>query len=287
MQSQSLNSRWESTVTADSTEYVTTECPNGHRVRGDAGWLHREVRCPHCQTKFRFDRPGTTAAVVTDASDPSQDSAPSQVEPRSLSDTGVLRIIDSFGKPVLPEDDGRTRHCSNCGAVYPSSISICYGCNIELDPPVDETATDAAGGAAGIRDSVEFQPVDESPFENISISAVMRPRKAIIALNVADSLVETLDRVREFPHTCYPVASETGDRFVGWVSIERILMAESNDFDLRKLARPMTVMAQSKPVSRVLPLLHRTKSSFVLIADEADRVVGMVTAKDVLLGLVK
>ncbi|QDV45078.1 Magnesium and cobalt efflux protein CorC [Stieleria neptunia] len=273
-------------MTAESNEYVTTECPNGHRVRGDVGWLHRDVRCPHCQATFRFDRPESTAAVVTEVS------GPPPVEARSLSDTGVMRIIDSFGKPVVPEDDGRTRHCSNCGAVYPSSISVCFNCNLELGPPEDDAAgraasAEPASGKTGKRASVEFQPVDESPFQDVTIGAVMRPRKAMIELKASHSMVETLDRIRQSPHSCYPVAEDSGDDLIGWVGVEQILSAESDAFDLSQLANPMAVMHRSRPVSDLLPILQRTKCSFVLVSEGTDTVVGMVTAKDVLLSLLK
>jgi CBS domain-containing protein len=261
-------------MTPEDIEYVTTECPNGHRVRGDSGWLHRSVRCPHCEAEFRFDRPESNAAVVTDVR------VPPPVENRSLSDTGVMRIIDAFGKPVVPPDDGSTRHCRHCGAVFPSDISVCYSCNLELDPPepVDRDRQQEV-------ETVEFQPVDPYPFEDVAIREVMRPRKSIVSLDVSDSRATMLQRVWETSHSVYPVCDQSLDQLIGTIDVKQIVFAEDEDFDVHAIVNPAETIPDSMSARELLAKFDQSQSSFALVVDESGTIIGMVTEKDMMLKL--
>lgn len=256
-------------------EYLTTECPNGHRVRGDLGWLNREVRCPHCDTAFTFRRPGGTAAEVV-----AIDGTRIQDRP-SVSDTGVMRILGNIPNPA-EHDDGTVRHCSNCGATYPGYVPTCYNCNLELGPPVKE----GQDTASEVRD-IDFRQITPFPFEDVAVRKVMRPRKEIIFLEVNATHSKMLDDARNTRHTRYPVCDHSLDRLAGLVHIEDLVLADGAAFDVHKILKPLTLISDATPVSEVLQSFQKGGEPMAMVVDEYETIVGMVTAKDVMLKMVK
>lgn len=256
------------------SEYLTTECPNGHRVRGDVGWLNRNVRCPHCDVEFAFRRPGGTAAEVV-APDGSKMSTPP-----SVSDTGVMRILGDFTSEAAC-DDGKTRHCPKCGETFPSFVPTCYNCNVELSAPAEP------GDALEEPKSIEFQAVNPFPFQDVEIKKVMHPRKDIDYLDVNMSFDKILNLARTTAHTRYPVCDGSLEQLIGLVHIEDILLANENDFAIKKVIRPLTLLADTMPVSEALQLLQQGGEPLGLVVDEYETVVGMVTVKDLILRMVR
>lgn len=261
-------------MTNPSTEFLTTECPNGHRVRGDVGWLHREVACPLCHAEFIFSRPTEAAAEVKTVA------TPPPVEQRSLSDTGVMRIIDAFGKPVLPTGDGRTRQCKQCGAEFPSDIGVCYGCNVELEPAEPDLPFSPKD-----ENEIDFQPLDSFPFVDVAIRKVMRPRREIVILDATDDHGAVMKRVQDSKHGYYPVCNGSLDDCIGGVSLEQVVFVSPTNFSLRQLVSEIPMYLESELASEVLGKMASSKLSFGLIVDEYDTVIGMVAMKDITIKL--
>ena len=258
-------------------EYITTECPKGHRVRGDVGWLERDVCCPHCQTDFRFKRPkGTAVEVVA----PVGSKLP---ENPKVSDTSVMKILGDFSDTEV-KDDGTTRQCAECGATYPGYVDRCYNCNVTLRMPVKEPV-----GLTGATppESIDFKPINPFPFDNVAVRKVMRPRKEIEFLEVDDSLSELLQEIRKTRRTRYVVCDRSLDTIVGLVHIEDIVLADESHFDIRKIVRPLDNILESTRISDTLLHLQKIGEPIALIVDEFETVIGMVTVKDVMLKLFK
>ncbi|QDT12148.1 CBS domain-containing protein [Planctomycetes bacterium K23_9] len=261
-------------------EYITSECPNGHRVRGDIGWLNREVCCPHCKTEFTFKRPDGTAVEVI---------APdgSKLKKRSnVSDTSVMKILGDFADAAT-KDDGTTRHCRECGATYPSYVVNCYNCNVPLGKLGGDTEDAADGSQETAAEHIDFQPISPFPFEDVTVRNVMRPRKEIQFLDVGDSLAELLQEARKTRHTRYVVCDCSLDKVAGLVHIEDIVLADENTFDIKDVLRPIELILESTPVSETLLRLQKAGEPIALIVDEFDTVIGMTTVKDVMLKLLK
>jgi CBS domain-containing protein len=274
-----------------ATEFVTTECPNGHRVRGDVGWLDREVQCPHCHTAFKFTRPQNSAAQVValggaDTNVPQQRAADTLSEAerveRLVSDTGVMRILSDYLPPAV-SSDGSTRRCSHCGATYPGDVTTCYSCNIELGPPEDNRAGDEENPAG----SIDFQAVAEFPYQDVAVRKVMRPRKEIIHLDIHQPLAEMLKRIRITMHSRYPLCDQSLDELVGIVHIKDLLNADEHQFDVRSVTKPPDLILDSTPVSEVVEHFANDQDPFAVVVDEYETIIGMVTPKDVLLKLEK
>lgn len=261
-------------MTGPSIEYVTTECPSGHRVRGDIGWLNRNVRCPHCNAEFTFQRPEGQAAEVV-ALDGLRFG-----RRQSVSDTGVMRILGDF-VGAAAKDDGTKRQCSECGAIYPNYVSSCYSCNAPLSPLVRTSASEEE------KEGIDFQAINAFPFQDVEVRTVMRQVKEIEVLDANDKLESILDRVRKSLHTRYPVCDAGLDSVLGVVHIEDIVLADADDFEIQSIIRPLEVIPANAMVSETLQKLQDSGEPIALVCDDAKTVIGMVTIKDVMLKIAK
>lgn len=262
-------------------ESVTTECPNGHRVRGDLGWLNREVRCPHCQAEFLFARPESQPAKVVAIETTNEDGQVANQPQRSAdwaSETGVMRILGDYVPPQATEGDAR--RCSGCGATFPAGVSFCDQCSIELSPvPTDEADENA--------EPVDFREVDKVAFEDVIVRRVIRPRREVVFLDINDSLEQMQKQVRETMHSRYPVCDRSLDRILGVIHIKDILVAEKSDLDIRSYLESPNEIPDTTPVSKVLQHFRNDGVPMAFVVDEYENIIGLVTLKDVLSKLVQ
>jgi CBS domain containing-hemolysin-like protein len=112
---------------------------------------------------------------------------------------------------------------------------------------------------------------------------IMLPREEIIALSTAEPWAENASRLRESPHTRFPLVGERLDDFRGTVYAPALLreLEGSGDGtpDLEALATsPMTVPADL-PVSDLIDRFQDENEELALVVD-GDEVVGLVTATD-------
>lgn len=251
-------------------EYFTSECPNGHRIRGDVGWLDRRVKCPRCNTAFVFRRADDAGLAVGPGG--------SRVADETIvSDSSVMQILGDLTAPAL-QDDGTIRHCTNCGATYPSYVQSCYNCNLELTDPVDSTQESEQASEV-----IDFQAVNPFPFTDVSVRKVMRPRKDIEFLELSSSFTKILNWARSTAHTRYPVCDGNLEKVVGLVHVEDIVLANEGDFSIKKVVRPIDLFPESLPVSEALHRLQKSGEPIALVVDEYQTVIGMVTVKDIML----
>ncbi len=266
-------------------ESITTECPNGHRVRGDIGWLNRDVCCPRCQAEFTFKRPNTAAVEVISPKQAKAGDAKTTPSTR-VNDSSVMKILGDFANAAM-QDDGTQRHCSGCGATFPSYFENCINCNIPLDQVNNEASGATENSSSSPADKIDFEPINPFPFDDVIVRKVMRPRKEIEFLEVDSPLDKLLVQVRKTRFTRYVVCEKSLDDALGLVHIEDIVLADENSFHVRKILRPMDLIPESTRVSETLMRLQKKGEPIALIIDEFDTVLGMVTVKDIMLKLLK
>ena len=266
-------------MTETPTQFVTTECPRGHRVRGDLGWLNRTVSCPHCHAEFVFTRPESHPAQVVavpasaersqiQGGDPNE-----QDENLSPSDRQVLSVLGEY-TPPKSEAEAKPRRCKNCGASVPVGSSVCYSCNMAFDAEIGATQ----------EEPIDFVEVDKVAFQDVRVRRVVRPRRDIVFLDINDSLEEMQAKVRETMHSRYPVCNHSLDSILGVVHIKDILVADTGD--IRSLLVTPERIPDSTPVSEVLQHFQVDDVPMAFVVDEYETVIGMVTMKDVLSKLV-
>ena len=145
------------------------------------------------------------------------------------------------------------------------------------------------GGALQQGDADLIDAVFE--FSEKNAREVMTPRMEIIALEVDAPLVEVLKIVEETGFSRYPVYEESIDNITGLVLIKdflRILVPAASgdglkeDFNLRKLLRPIHVIPGSREVEDVLADFKRLKEHMAVVLDEYGGTAGVVTMEDLL-----
>lgn len=128
---------------------ISVSCPSGHRLRGGSELVGKQVRCPKCSTAFVF-APTASASETTRPHDsrsvtdtgvmrilgdmPKPVDAPKQASPkiRSMTDTGVMRILgDESDLPSKPEQKAASplRPCKRCGIAIQDSLAVCPHCS--------------------------------------------------------------------------------------------------------------------------------------------------------------
>ncbi|TWT98450.1 hypothetical protein [Stieleria varia] len=89
-------------------EKLTCDCPNGHKLRGPAQLIGKQIACPKCKSKFIFG----------------------ETYKQQVSDTAVVRIL---GTPppshTAPSETELMRPCTRCGVSVSASASVCSHCD--------------------------------------------------------------------------------------------------------------------------------------------------------------
>ncbi|MGB7324606.1 MAG: CBS domain-containing protein [Rubripirellula sp.] len=283
----------------NTTKFVTSECPSGHRVRGDFGWLNRRVRCPHCHAEFVFKRPGSQAAnvvAVQSAAESAAESDGAETDPKRSnrngspskeatqlgdweSETGVMRILGDY----VPPPPAESRRCGECGTTYPAGVTTCENCSCELLPAKSEAGSKSKRESTDENQTpIDFREVDKIAFDDVIVRRVIRPRREIAFLDINDPIDQMRKQVRESMHSRYPVCDHSLDKMLGVVHIKDILVAEGDSFDVRSILEKPDQIPDSTPVSKVLQHFQNEGVPMAFVLDEYENLIGIVTLKDVL-----
>lgn len=93
---------------------------------------------------------------------------------------------------------------------------------------------------------------------------------------------ETLQRLREIPHSRIPVCRDDLDDVVGLVYLQDIIRALTDDgFNLAQLARPPIFVPENLTLDRLVNLMREEKTQVVIVQDEYGGTSGLVTLEDV------
>ena len=134
----------------------------------------------------------------------------------------------------------------------------------------------------------EIDHIESSMIDNVFDFAdrvareVMVPRQDMVCLFTDDTLTENLATVRGSRHTRYPLCDEDKDHVLGTIHVRDLLAIRGGvqEYDLRRLMRPMVVIPEAMPISKALPLMQQRHVQMVLVADEYGGTAGIITMED-------
>jgi CBS domain containing-hemolysin-like protein len=119
---------------------------------------------------------------------------------------------------------------------------------------------------------------------------VMRPRAEIAFLTLDAGLEQAARRAAQSRHTRLPVCERVGglDAPAGLVHAHDLLAAfmDGGETELAELLRPLGRAPASIPVTELLRRMRHERREMVLVTDEHDATVGLVTLEDLLEELV-
>ncbi|WP_227354130.1 hemolysin family protein [Haladaptatus salinisoli] len=169
---------------------------------------------------------------------------------------------------------------------------------VEITGAWKDAETDAIESRADLRNELgsvlERGDLPEERYEEVMnalrigvspIRDVMVPRKEIETVSTEDALDENLERVRNNPHTRFPLVGESLADYRGNVYMPALYREhdalESGETTLEEVAHPPTTIAANTTISDALDLLQAENQELALVMEDGE-VVGLVTATDAL-----
>lgn len=153
-------------------------------------------------------------------------------------------------------------------------------------PPVkDETVTEnASEGVESFAQEERHMVEGVLTLAERSIKTIMTPRSEIAWLNVRRSFEENMSRVKDMPHSSFPVCDGTLENVIGVIKAKDFIGMATDSKALAERAskrQPLTV-PETINVIRLMQDIKSSQSSLVLVADEFGVIQGLATAHDIL-----
>lgn len=136
---------------------------------------------------------------------------------------------------------------------------------------------------SGFIDNTELTLFDNIfEFTETNAREIMIPRTEMGCLYANLTFEENMNIALDEMRTRYPVCDSDKDNIIGFVHIKDLMQASKGLTDIRKLARPITKVPESMPISHLLKLMQKKKVQIALLIDEYGGTSGMVTLEDIL-----
>lgn len=122
----------------------------------------------------------------------------------------------------------------------------------------------------------------------VEVTQIMRHRKTMFMLNIAEAKNVIIDQVLKAPYTRIPLWRDNPDNIVGMIHVKDLLRAlqlhkgTSTDLDLEKIITPPWFIPETTTLFTQLAMFRQRREHFALVIDEYGDLLGMVTLEDVL-----
>ena len=121
---------------------------------------------------------------------------------------------------------------------------------------------------------------------NMQVRDIMIPKAQVITVNAKLSKQEILEIITSASHSRFPVVEETVEHISGILLAKDLLPMLISDgdskFDVKDMARPATVVPESKRLNVLLKEFRQTRQHMAFVIDEYGDMSGVVTIEDVL-----
>lgn len=139
----------------------------------------------------------------------------------------------------------------------------------------------------------EVQEVEQDIVERVflmgdlNVDSIMTHKRELVWFDVNMSAADVRKLISEKLHEGYPVADGSLDNVIGFVLMKDLVLSLDNPhFSLRSLATAPTYFYENMSVYKVLEIMKREGISRGIVCDEFGSCSGVVTLKDILMGLV-
>ncbi|QZY01133.1 CNNM domain-containing protein [Halobaculum rubrum] len=116
-----------------------------------------------------------------------------------------------------------------------------------------------------------------------TVSDIMVPPAEIVSLSTGDPWAENLARMREYPHTRFPLLGDDGEEFLGIVYVPAFIREADrltdSDHDLREVAAPPMTLSPDATVSDAIDRFQVEGQELALVVSDGE-IRGLVTATD-------
>lgn len=120
---------------------------------------------------------------------------------------------------------------------------------------------------------------------DMQVRDIMIPRAQMVVIKSDAELGELLPQIIHAAHSRYPVIGENPDDVLGILLAKDLLpliLQPRENFDLRDLMRPATMVPESKRLNVLLREFRQNRNHMAIVVDEYGGIAGLVTIEDVL-----
>ncbi len=116
---------------------------------------------------------------------------------------------------------------------------------------------------------------------------IMIPRQDIVCLYTGKPMSSHLAAVRQSRHTRYPLCDGDKDHVLGLIHIKDLMdLYIHRQSNLRQIKRPILMVPEIMPVSKLLQLMRDRRTYLAMVVDEYGSTVGLIGLEDILEELV-
>jgi magnesium and cobalt transporter len=121
---------------------------------------------------------------------------------------------------------------------------------------------------------------------DMQVRDIMVPRAQMVTINADDMLNELMPTVLDSGHSRFPVVGDKPDEIIGILLAKDLLAGIwqkiSDDFKLRDILRPVSIIPESKRLDTLLHEFRVKHNHMAIVVDEYGGATGLVTIEDVL-----
>lgn len=140
------------------------------------------------------------------------------------------------------------------------------------------------GSEAGVIERTEHTMVrNVFRLDDRQLGSLMIPRGDIVLLDVEEPLEENLRRIRETPHSRFPVCRGGMDEILGIMSMRALFTQaqRGGTLDLTRDLLPVVYVPETLTGMELLEQFRASSANMVLVIDEYGEIQGLVTLQDV------
>jgi putative hemolysin len=120
---------------------------------------------------------------------------------------------------------------------------------------------------------------------NRNITSLMTHRSDIVWFEMEDTEEKIVEKIKEEPHSVYPICEENIDNIKGIVSIKDLYVTPDN-VSFKEILQPALFVPENNSPYQVLEKFKQTKTHCCFIVDEYGSMLGLITLNDILEAIV-
>lgn len=144
------------------------------------------------------------------------------------------------------------------------------------------------GTQAGVFEKQEQDIVEKVlAFGDRSVSSIMTPRPDLVWLDLDEDFEENLQKIRESPHSYFPVVRGGLDSLIGTLHVKDLFVGRARSLaDLSENIRQPVYVPETVEALAILKTFKQTGTHIAFVIDEYGSIQGIVTATDLLTAMV-
>ena len=117
---------------------------------------------------------------------------------------------------------------------------------------------------------------------DLKVKDAMRPRSQVQTLSTRATWTETLQLIRRYRFSRYPLVTDNPEEPIGIVHLKDALLADQDNIDLNSIRRPVINCQDDSSLETLLAEMQRRRIHVALVRDITGRWTGFLTLEDII-----